>query len=290
MRIEVQDLSVRFGSTAALEGVTLRVGEGVFGLLGENGAGKTTLMRVLTTLLTPTKGNVKINGLELTSANYEKIRRNIGYLPQELGLYPHLSVRESLAYMADLSGLDKKIAKERIDFYLDKTNLMQVQNKKTKQLSGGMKRRVGLIQAMLHEPQVLIVDEPTTGLDPEERIRIRNLLVDFSAGRTILFSTHTVEDLTATCTQVAILKKGQIIYDGEIRALMQRAHNQIWLCLVDTPEQMEQIEANYTVTSRQYRDQQMELRIISPWQPHVPCEKAAVTLEDAYLYLNNGSN
>jgi ABC-type multidrug transport system ATPase subunit len=165
-----------------------------------------------------------------------------------------------------------------------------VQKKKTKQLSGGMKRRVGLIQAILHEPQVLIVDEPTTGLDPEERIRIRNLLVDFSAGRTILFSTHTVEDLSATCTQVAILKKGKIIYDGAISTLMQRAKNQVWLCLVDTQKQLEHIEANYTVTSRQYRDQQMELRIISPCQPEVPCEKAVVTLEDAYLYMNGGQN
>lgn len=216
MSIRIDDLTVTFkNGVTAVDHVDLEIPHGIFGLLGENGAGKTTLMRVLTTVLAPTSGKVLLDGTLYCEANYEKIQKKIGYLPQEIDLYPSLTVRECLEYMGDLAGIEKRESKKRIDYYLEKTSLADHQKKKMRQLSGGMKRRVGLVQALLHEPDFLIVDEPTTGLDPEERIRIRNLLVDFAEERTVLFSTHVVEDLMATCNQLAVMKKGRFLYASE---------------------------------------------------------------------------
>lgn len=183
MGINIENLVMEYKKgVKSLDHINLNIDQGIYGLLGENGAGKSTLMKILVTLLTPTEGTVEINGIRLERKNYELIKKEIGYLPQELGLYPNLTVRESLEYVGVMSGLKKKEYEERIDYYLDKTGLITQQRKKNRQLSGGMKRRVGLVQALLHNPRILIVDEPTTGLDPEERIRIRNLLVDFAAG------------------------------------------------------------------------------------------------------------
>lgn len=201
MSIKIADLTVTFkNQVTAVNHINLEISNGIYGLLGENGAGKTTLMRVLTTVLKPTGGTVSLDGILYSEGNYEKIQQKIGYLPQEIDLYPNLSVQECLEYMGELSGIPQQECRKRIKYYLEKTSLTEHRKKKMRQLSGGMKRRVGLVQALLNEPDFLIVDEPTTGLDPEERIRIRNLLVDFSENRTILFSTHVVEDLAATCS------------------------------------------------------------------------------------------
>ena len=181
MSIVIKQVTVEFKNhVRAVDQVDLTIPRGIYGLLGENGAGKTTLMRVLTTVLTPKEGEIWLDHIRYEPQQYETIKRKLGYLPQELNLYPGLSVRECLEYLGELSQIPKNICKKRIDFYLEKTGLLPHQKKKMRQLSGGMKRRVGLIQAMLGEPEFLIVDEPTTGLDPEERVRIRNLLVDFA--------------------------------------------------------------------------------------------------------------
>ena len=169
MGINIENLVMEYKKgVKSLDHINLNIDQGIYGLLGENGAGKSTLMKILVTLLTPTEGTVEINGIRLERKNYELIKKEIGYLPQELGLYPNLTVRESLEYVGVMSGLKKKEYEERIDYYLDKTGLITQQRKKNRQLSGGMKRRVGLVQALLHNPRILIVDEPTTGLDPEE--------------------------------------------------------------------------------------------------------------------------
>lgn len=234
MSIRIDDLTVTFkNGVTAVDHVDLEIPHGIFGLLGENGAGKTTLMRVLTTVLAPTSGKVLLDGTLYCEANYEKIQKKIGYLPQEIDLYPSLTVRECLEYMGDLAGIEKRESKKRIDYYLEKTSLADHQKKKMRQLSGGMKRRVGLVQALLHEPDFLIVDEPTTGLDPEERIRIRNLLVDFAEERTVLFSTHVVEDLMATCNQLAVMKKGRFLYTGTMRELLNKARGHVWECCTE---------------------------------------------------------
>ena len=255
--------------------------------LGRNGAGKTTLMRILTTVLSPTSGTVTLDGILYSKGNFEKIKRKIGYLPQEIDLYPSLSVQECLEYMGDLSGIPKQIYKERIRYYLEKTNLSEHSRKKMKQLSGGMKRRVGLIQALLNEPEFLIVDEPTTGLDPEERIRIRNLLVDFSEGRTVLFSTHVVEDLVATCNQLAVMKKGKFLYSGNIKELLNQAKGHIWICKTKEEQVVRELEKKYHISSKQYVGDELQMKLISEAQPKIECSSCEATLEDAYIYIVN---
>lgn len=284
MSIEIKDLSVHFkNGTIALNHVNLTINEGIHGLLGENGAGKTTLMRVLTTIIKPTDGQVILNGTELKEGDYGKIQRKIGYLPQELGLYPNLSVRETLEYMGGLSRVTKTDCKKRIDYYLEKTGLAEHQKKKNRQLSGGMKRRVGLIQALLNDPKILIVDEPTTGLDPEERIRIRNLLVDFSKDKIVLFSTHVMEDMAATCNSLSILNKGNVIYDGDKISLLRKAMNHVFTCRLNGEEELEQIQRNYPVSLKNYSGDGIEVRIIAQDKPNILCQTVEPTLEDAYL-------
>jgi ABC-type multidrug transport system ATPase subunit len=241
-------------------------------------------MRVLTTIIKPGQGSVKLNGVLYNEANYHEIRKKIGYLPQELNLYPELTVRESLEYLGALSGMPKKKCKERVDYYLEKTSLAEHQKKKNRQLSGGMKRRVGLIQALIHEPQFLIVDEPTTGLDPEERIRIRNLLVDFSQNHSILFSTHVVEDLAASCSHLAIMKQGKFLYTGSVVELLKQAKGRIWNCEVRDEGQERELEQRYIISSKQYCEQGMTIRVISEQQPDACARLVDVTLEDAYIY------
>lgn len=288
MSIQIEDLTVTFKKgVTAIRHADLEIQNGIFGLLGENGAGKTTLMRVLTTVLKPTEGTVTLDGILYSEGNYEKIQRKIGYLPQEIDLYPNLTVQECLEYMGDLAGVPKEECRQRIQYYLKKTGLTEHQKKKMKQLSGGMKRRVCLVQALLNEPEFLIVDEPTTGLDPEERIRIRNLLVDFSENRTVLFSTHVVEDLAATCHQLAIMHKGRFLYAGSMRNLAEEAQGKTWIYKVKDEEKAREVERKYRITSKQYVDGGLQLRIISERRPQLDCVPVSATLEDAYLYVTN---
>lgn len=288
MGIKIEDLTVTFkNKVTAIDHASLEIPKGIFGLLGENGAGKTTLMRVLTTVLLPDEGTVSLDGILYHNGNYEKIQRKIGYLPQEIDLYPNLTVQECLEYMGDLSGISKELCRKRIEYYLEKTGLSEHHKKKVKHLSGGMKRRVGLVQALLNEPEFLIIDEPTTGLDPEERIRIRNLLVDFSENRTILFSTHVVEDLVATCNQLAVMKKGRFLYAGSIQDLLEQAQGHVWVCRVEDEKRTRELEKNYRVSSKQYVDKQLQIRLISEEAPEIECSSCEATLEDAYVYITN---
>ncbi len=288
MGVEIKDLTVIFkNGVTAVNHVDLEIPKGIYGLLGENGAGKTTLMRVLTTVLKPTRGSVTLDSIIYNDGNYEKIQRKIGYLPQEIDLYPNLTVQECLEYMGDLSGVEKKECKKRIRYYLEKTSLTEHKKKKMRQLSGGMKRRAGLIQALLNEPDFLIVDEPTTGLDPEERIRIRNLLVDFAENRTVLFSTHVVEDLAATCDRLAVMKKGSFLYTGSVQGLVGEAKGCIWICRAVDEQQVRELEKQYPITSKQYADGELQVKLISNRKPEIECIQASTTLEDAYIYLMN---
>lgn len=288
MSIQIEDLTVTFrNGVTAINHADLEIPNGIFGLLGENGAGKTTLMRVLTTVLKPTGGIVTLDGILYSEGNYEKIQRKIGYLPQEIDLYPNLTVQECLEYMGDLAGVPKKEGRKRIQYYLKKTSLFEDRKKKMKQLSGGMKRRVGLVQALLNEPEFLIVDEPTTGLDPEERIRIRNLLVDFSENRTVLFSTHVVEDLVATCNRLAIMKKGQFLYQGKMQELLREAENRVWVSMVEDEAKARELEKRYHVSSKQFTDEGLQLKILSDKQPTERSYPVEPTLEDAYIYITN---
>lgn len=286
MSIEVKDLTITFkNGVTAVNHVNLEITKGIFGFLGENGAGKTTMMRALTTVLTPTGGSMSLNGIPYKDENYGKIRSKIGYLPQELNLYPDLTVRECLEYLGELSGISRKECTERIEYYLQKTSLTEHQKKKNKQLSGGMKRRVGLIQALLNNPEFLVVDEPTTGLDPEERIRIRNLLVDFAEDRTVLFSTHVVEDLAATCNRLAVMKKGVFLYTGSMIELLNKAKGHIWICDASDDEEARMLEKKYHISSKQYTQNGVRIKIISDKRPDAVCVPVEASLEDAYMYI-----
>lgn len=290
MSIELKNVTMQFrNGVTALEDASLVIPGGLYGLLGENGAGKTTLMRILATILRPIKGKVSLNGTEYSEANAENIQQKIGYLPQELSLYPNLTVRECLEYLGELANLSKQKCSQRIDFYLEKTGLTEHQKKKNRQLSGGMKRRVGLVQALLHEPEFLIVDEPTTGLDPEERVHIRNLLTEFSKNRTVLFSTHVVEDLAATSNQLAIMKKGRFVYSGSTAHLLKEAKGHIWTCGTADDELVKSIEKSFPLTSKQYTETGLKLKVIAEQQPDENFTQPEITLEDAYRYMMSRS-
>ena len=273
-----------------LDNVNLTIPNGIYGLLGENGAGKSTLMNVLTTLLTPTRGTVIVNSVNVIPQNYTKVKKMIGYLPQELGMYPNLTVRETLEYVAALSGVDPIKKKKKIEYLLERTSLKEHEKKKNKQLSGGMKRRVGLAQALITDPQFLIVDEPTTGLDPEERIRIRNLLVDFGRDRSVLFSSHVVEDLASTCNDLCILKKGKKIYDGTIQHLICEADNHVFSCMLSSEEEFLKVQEKYKITGKNYSNEGIDIRLVSKSVPDVTgieFQYVKPTLEDAYIYKSS---
>ncbi len=216
--IKIENLSKRFGEKLALNDVSIHLENGMFGLLGRNGAGKTTFMRILATLLNKSSGEVYICDVPVSKA--DEVRKLIGYLPQDFSMYPNMSVYEVMDYLGVLSELPKNVRDERIPKLLQMVNLADCKKIKVKALSGGMKRRLGIAQAILHDPKILIVDEPTAGLDPEERVRFRNLLCDIAEDRIVILSTHIVEDIEKTCENIAILDKGIIIYCGTLKALI----------------------------------------------------------------------
>lgn len=218
VEIKIANLSKKYGQKQALNNISLDINTGMFGLLGRNGAGKTTLMRILATVLNKTSGNICLCGVSIK--NSKEIRKMVGYLPQEFSLYPNMGVYEAMDYLGVLSGLTKENRAKRIPELLEIVNLADCHKVKVKALSGGMKRRLGIAQAIMHDPKILIVDEPTAGLDPEERVRFRNLLCDIAENRIVILSTHIVEDIEKTCENIAVLDKGNIVYNGTLKAFV----------------------------------------------------------------------
>ena len=218
-KIMIENLTQSYGNKEVLSNLSLEINRGLTGLIGRNGAGKTTLMKTLVTLLTPKSGNITICNIPLKQS--KEIRKIIGYLPQEFSMYPSMKVWEVLDYLGVLSNMPKSLRRNRIEKLLVDVNLEKQRNKKVKALSGGMKRRLGVAQGLLHDPKVFIADEPTVGLDPEERVRLRHLLQDVSKEKIVLLSTHIVEDIEAIADEVAILEKGNIQYSGNTQVLME---------------------------------------------------------------------
>lgn len=288
MLLTAKNLTVKFkNGYKGIQDMNFRIGNGIYGLLGENGAGKTTLMRVLTTIITPTEGKIMFENIPYVEKNYGAIQKKIGYLPQELNLYPNLNVEDTLMYLGSMAGIETGICEERVKYYLERTGLEEHKKKKNKQLSGGMKRRVGLAQALLNEPELLIVDEPTTGLDPEERVRIRRLLVDFSKNRTVLFSTHVVEDLAATTNQILIMKKGRLEYTGHVSSLIAETKGKLWNYSTKSESEADEIEKKFKITEKQFTEGGIRFKILSEEKPFTSAVPAEITLEDAYIYINN---
>ncbi len=284
MDVTIRQLTkVYGGGVRALQGVDLEIERGMFGLLGPNGAGKTTLMRILAGILRPSSGSIKIGGREIHSEHDRtEVKRILGYLPQELGVYPDLSAREFLDYIAILKGLDDtKARKGRVDELLETVALADVAGRKLKTYSGGMKRRVGIAQALLNDPQLLIVDEPTAGLDPEERIRFRTLLAELAGDRTVLLSTHIVEDVGQTCQNLAVLTNGQVIFQGAVLDLVAAARGKVWMVTTPGPKP----EGNFTVVSMMHLGNRTQYRVVGEPAHPMAASPAEPTLEDGYVWL-----
>ncbi|WP_040952092.1 ABC transporter ATP-binding protein [Gorillibacterium massiliense] len=286
MDVMIEKVTKTFGGKKALDAVSMHLGEGIHGLLGPNGAGKTTLMRLLATLLTPSEGKVTIDGIALQEKS--RIREAVGYLPQEFAFYPGMSVQEALDYLAVLSGMGGRLErKKRIAVLLEQVNLQNHRKTKVRALSGGMKRRLGVAQAMIHEPRLLIVDEPTAGLDPEERVRFRHLLNGFAKGRTILLSTHVVEDVESTCEQVTVLRQGTVRYHGPVFELNRLADGRVWSGVLSR-EAYEQVRLAYPVLAAVTEGDGMRLRLLAENQPFEQAEPVRPSIEDGYFCLMQG--
>ncbi len=278
--IEIENLSKTYrGGVKALSNLTLTVDTGMFGLVGPNGAGKTTLMRILAGLLRPSAGRVTAFGHDLGTYNgRHALKMNLGYLPQELGLYPNLTAYEFLDYMAILKGItDARERQRQTEELLEKVRLTAEAKRRLKTFSGGMKRRIGIAQALLGNPRLLIVDEPTAGLDPEERVRFRNLLADMALERTIILSTHIVEDISQSCNDLAVMRGGTVIFRGAPADLIDRARGHVWTLTGQRPAD------DLTVVSTLHLQHGVQYRVLgNPGGGALPAEP---TLEDGYMWL-----
>ncbi|MGD8406549.1 MAG: ABC transporter ATP-binding protein [Anaerolineales bacterium] len=269
-----------------LRDFTLEIGPGVLGLLGPNGAGKSTLMRILATITKATSGSVTWNGVDIAkSPNH--LRAVLGYLPQDFGVYPNLSAVEFLEYMAAIKGLDAKTAKRRIDELLQVANLVEAAKRPLGGYSGGMKQRVGIAQALLNDPQLLIVDEPTVGLDPEERVRFRNLLSDLSGERIVILSTHIVSDVESTATHIVLIDKGRLLRKAAPEDLLKELENKVWEWSVSSDELIA-LKQKHIVSGTIRRSDGVQVRVVSEEQPETSAQNVSPNLEDAYLYIIEG--
>ena len=287
--IKLHNLSKTYGqgpsAVKAINGIELTIGSGMFGLLGPNGAGKTTLMRIMAGVINPTGGKLEVNGQEIRSERSKKtLKAILGYLPQELGVYPDLTAAQFVDYMAILKGLDNPhMRKERVSEVLEMVGLSDVTNRKLKGFSGGMKRRVGIAQALVNKPHLLIVDEPTAGLDPEERIRFRNLLVNLASERIVILSTHIVEDISQTCRDMAVLSKGQILFRGSPAELIRSAEGHVWTVKTNNGSKPNH---DLTVVSMLHQMDGIQYRLVGDNIRDFPgAEPAAPGLEDGYVWL-----
>lgn len=280
--IKIRDLNQYYDKKQALKNVNLTIETGMFGLLGRNGAGKTTLMKVIATLLPKTEGHVSVCGRNVSKA--QEVRKITGYLPQDFSMYPNMTVCEAMDYLGVLSGLSKAQRKQRIPELLGRVNLQDDRKKKVKALSGGMKRRLGIAQAILHDPMVLIVDEPTAGLDPEERVRFRNLLCEIAEERIVILSTHIVGDIEATCENIAVLDAGEIIFHGAVSELIQMAEGRVYQAEISKKE-LELLKRRCIVTSMLTLGNNVMVRFLSDEKPFASARLCEAGVEDAYMHL-----
>jgi len=283
VKLTIERVSKRYGGKVwGLREFSLEIGLGVLGLVGRNGAGKTTLMRILATVTRPTAGGVTWNGEDIVR-NPDALRRHLGYLPQDFGIYPHLNAVEFLEYLAAVRGLNGKAARDRIDELLDVVNLAEVRKRPLGSYSGGMKQRIGIAQALLNDPKLLIVDEPTAGLDPEERVRFRNLLSELSGQRIVILSTHIVSDVEAVATEIAVISSGRLVRHTSPEALLNSVEGKVWEWVIPS-SQLPSVKECFLISSATRRSDGIHVRIIDKESPDREAGPVAATLEDAYLY------
>jgi ABC-type multidrug transport system ATPase subunit len=271
------------GGVQALNDLSLDIGTGMFGLVGPNGAGKTTLMRILAGLLRPSSGKVVAFGEDMSSnGGRMAAKANLGYLPQQLGLYPNLNAYEFLDYMAILKGVTSAAERKRqIDDLLEKVRLTDAAKRRLKTYSGGMQRRIGIAQALLGNPRLLIVDEPTAGLDPEERVRFRNLLADMAMERTIILSTHIVEDISQSCNDLAVLREGRVMFRGSPSDLIEQARGHVWMITGGS----ERPNGGLTLVSTLQMANGVQYRVVGDPAPQYAAAPTEPSLEDGYMWL-----
>ncbi len=285
--IEIRNLSKTYKQHQALSSINLRISTGIFGLLGPNGAGKSTLMRIMSTLMKPTEGDVLIDSLSINK-NPEKVRKLIGYLPQHFHVYPQMTPLEILDYVGVMKGVtNKKERREQMVHWLQEVNLTSKANDKLKTFSHGMKQRVGIAQAFMGNPKLVILDEPTVGLDPEERLRLRNLLSKEGLNKSILLSTHVVTDIESSCYEIAVLRKGELIMDATVDQLKERACGKVWEG--DVPAGYLDNLAEDTILYSEHRGNTIHARVLAEEKPFYGAKMLEPSLEDGYLALLGGT-
>ena len=292
MKLSIQNVSKQYRRDFwGLRSFSLDLGEGVLGLLGPNGAGKSTLMRILATVTQATEGMVTWNGNSHAvdiAKHPDELRQVLGYLPQDFGIYPHLNAIEFLEYLAAIKGLDGQTAQRRIDELLQVVNLVDAARRPLGGFSGGMKQRVGIAQALLNDPELLIVDEPTAGLDPEERVRFRGLIAELSGERIVILSTHIVSDVEATATSIAIINQGQLVTHDLPERLLQEVEGKVWMWMA-TSQELTTLKQQFLISSTARRTDGVHVRVVSEQKPNGDAQSVPATLEDAYLYYVRSS-
>lgn len=284
MELRLDRLTKQFDSAIAVDRLSATLTPGVYGLLGANGAGKTTLMRMICDVLKPTSGSVVWNGMPIERLG-ERYRSVLGYLPQDFGYYPDFSALDFMLYLSALKGLDSKAAKRRSMELLDLVGLKNVAKRKVKTFSGGMKQRLGIAQAVINDPQVLVLDEPTAGLDPKERVRFRNLISALAQDKVVILSTHIVSDVEYIADEILIMRAGQIVASGTVEEILAQVSGVVWECAV-TPREADVMSARMAVGNVRYDHAGMAIvRIVSNTAPHVSARLVEPTLEDVYLYI-----
>ena len=282
MKLEINNICKNYKDKVAVKNLNLCLESGVYGLLGANGAGKTTLMRMITTLLKPTSGNITYDGKDVIKMD-ENYRKLLGYLPQKFGYYPEFSAQDYLLYMASLKGLKPSYAKSKCKELLKAVSLYEVRKKKIKTFSGGMKRRLGIAQALINDPKILILDEPTSGLDPKERIHFRNIISELGKDKIVLLSTHIVSDVESIANNILIMKEGSIIANGTINELLKPIEDSVWTVEIEEKD-IKKLERKYIISNMKNENRKILVRIISNNKPEYTALKEEATLEDLFMY------
>lgn len=282
MELAIDMLTKQYKNKIAVDRVSIKLKPGVYGLLGANGAGKTTLMRMICGIQNPTSGQIKYNGTDIKKLG-EDYRQVLGYLPQDFGYYPDFTAYDFLMYIAALKGLSKEKAEMRVNELLQIVNLENEKKQKVKTFSGGMKQRLGIAQAMLNNPKILILDEPTAGLDPKERVKFRNLISSFSQDKIVILSTHIVSDIEFIADEIIVMKAGKMILTGTPEELLQDLRGSVWKCVAYDKKEVEMLNHKYCIINIHQENNTTELRIVSRQKPTVNAANIEPNLEDLYL-------
>ena len=282
MELQVEHLCKSYGKKEALQDVSFTLRKGIYGLLGENGAGKSTLMRMMATVDFPTKGNIRYGGKDIFGMD-EEYRSLIGYMPQDYSVYPGFTAKDFLEYMGVLKGIPATKLGDKITEVLEFVNLSEAADKKVKTFSGGMKRRIGIAQAIINEPKILILDEPTAGLDPKERIRFSNIISDMGKDKIVLLSTHIVSDIEAIATELVVVKKGKILETGKVDELVRKVRGLVWETVV-SQEIYRKLRKERSVIHLKQMGSAVQVRFVGEEYPEAEGRRAEPTLEDYYVY------